>query len=160
MYIFNYTTKTHTIMSTTDLLPDSVQDYTPADKGLRFANLIIDTIGFYGLIFLMGMLLALTAPEMFADENDVSASLTLNLFALVIYILYFMLLEGLFKGKTLGKLITGTRAVKEDGSSITMGDAFKRALSRLVPFEPFSALGDRPWHDKWTDTVVVKEYKS
>jgi len=146
-------------MSTNDLLNDTVQDYMPANKELRFANLIIDTIGFYAVIFLVSMLLAVIAPEMF-DEEDVSASLTLNLFVLLIYILYFMLLEGLFNGKTLGKLITGTRAVKEDGSAITMSDSFKRALSRLVPFEPFSALGDRPWHDKWTDTVVVKEYKS
>ena len=147
-------------MSTTDLLPESVQDYIPADKGLRFANLIIDTIAFYILIFLFGMLLAVIAPEMFSDEGDVSPSLTLNLFVIIIYLLYFILMEGLFKGKTLGKLITGTRAVKEDGSSITIGDAFKRTLSRFVPFEPLSALGYRPWHDKWTDTVVVKEYKS
>ena len=147
-------------MSTTDLLQDSVQSYDPADKGLRFANLIIDTIAFYALIFVFGILLALIAPGVFSDEGEVTSSLFLNLFVLVIYILYFMLLEGLFKGKTLGKLVTGTRAVREDGSFITMGDACKRALSRLVPFEPFSALSDRPWHDKWTDTVVVKEYKS
>jgi uncharacterized RDD family membrane protein YckC len=62
----------------------------------------------------------------------------------------------LFGGRTLGKLITGSKAVREDGTSLTWKDACLRSLSRMVPFEPFSALGGAPWHDRWTKTTVVR----
>ena len=70
--------------------------------------------------------------------------------------------ETLFKGKSFGKLITGTRAVNLDGSLITVRTAMLRALSRAVPFDVFSALGTtcNPWHDKWTDTMVMDEKRS
>lgn len=63
----------------------------------------------------------------------------------------------IFKGSSLGKLITGTRAVREDGSPITASEAFGRGFSRIVPFEAFSALGNNtwPWHDQWSHTYVV-----
>jgi uncharacterized RDD family membrane protein YckC len=68
-------------------------------------------------------------------------------------------MEGSAKGKTLGKLITGTRALKMDGGNLTWKVAFMRSLCRIVPFEAFSAFGGNPWHDRWTDTIVVKERK-
>jgi uncharacterized RDD family membrane protein YckC len=65
--------------------------------------------------------------------------------------------RGITKGRSLGKWITGTVAVRLDGNTINWKDAFLRSLSRIVPFEPFSALGYAPWHDKWTETTVVKK---
>jgi hypothetical protein len=57
----------------------------------------------------------------------------------------------------LGKLITGTRAIREDGVELNFKDAFLRSLSRLVPFEPFSIWsGNGIWHDSWTKTMVIK----
>jgi len=58
-----------------------------------------------------------------------------------------------------GVLKTGTRAVNEDGTRISTLTAFRRAISRIIPFEPLSALGSppRPWHDTLTRTVVVDE---
>jgi len=72
------------------------------------------------------------------------------------------LMEALFKGKSVGKFITGTRAVNEDGSRISVGIAFKRGFSRIVPLEPFSAFGNPsyPWHDRWTNTYVIDEKQS
>ena len=67
-----------------------------------------------------------------------------------------MLFEKLFKGYTVGKLITGTRAIREDGKELTFKNAILRSLSRMVPFEPFSAFGGSPWHDRWTKTRVIK----
>ncbi len=71
-------------------------------------------------------------------------------------------IEAAFKGKSLGKLITGTRAVNEDGTNVTVKAAFFRGLSRAVPFNAFSALGNPtyPWHDKWTKTYVIDERES
>ena len=143
-------------MTDNDFLQEIVNDPIPADKGVRFANLIIDILLFYGLIFAFYFFLGTVSPESFSGVAAGDDFLLLNIVPLFIYLIYFTLLEGLTKGRTIGKLITGTKAVKEDGSPITMGDALKRSLSRMVPFEPFSALGDRPWHDKWTNTLVVK----
>jgi hypothetical protein len=35
-----------------------------------------------------------------------------------------------------------------------------RTLCRIVPFEPFSAFGGHPWHDKWTRTYVIDVKKT
>ena len=59
--------------------------------------------------------------------------------------------------------MNGTRAVNEDGTRITFKTALLRSLSRLVPFEAFSALGANPpypWHDRWTGTYVIDETQS
>ena len=85
-----------------------------------------------------------------------------TLLYLLLFVLYMFGTEALFKGKSLGKLITGTRAVNEDGSDISAKTALLRGLSRIVPFEAFSALGNPsyPWHDKWTNTYVIDEKAS
>ena len=78
------------------------------------------------------------------------------LIAILNYLFYYTLCEKLFRGYTLGKLITGTRAVKENGQELSFTDAILRSLSRMVPFEAFSAFGGHPWHDRWTKTMVIK----
>ena len=71
-------------------------------------------------------------------------------------------IEAITKGRSLGKIITGTKAVNDDGSNIGSGTAFKRGFSRIVPFEIFTALGSPsyPWHDKWNHTYVIDIKKS
>lgn len=148
-------------MSQTDLLEeiDSI-NLIPAEKGARFLNYIIDIVGYYLFIFLFMMLIGILNPDFFRQTGDsADASLSAYVIALLSFLVYYTILEGATKGKTLGKLITNTRAVKEDGADITWSDAFKRTLSRIVPFEPFSGFSDRPWHDKWTNTIVVKKVK-
>jgi uncharacterized RDD family membrane protein YckC len=68
---------------------------------------------------------------------------------------YFFFAEGLMNGKTIGKFVTKTTVVNDDGTPITMGTGVLRGLCRMVPFEAFSAFGGYPWHDKWTKTRVV-----
>ena len=91
------------------------------------------------------------------DRRVLSAEIILM--ALVAFVVFFTACEGFSKGKTLGKWITGTRVVTADGRTITLKIAFLRSLSRLVPFEPFSAIGtpSHPWHDRWTRTLVIVE---
>jgi hypothetical protein len=48
------------------------------------------------------------------------------------------------------------RTISSEGGELTMKDAFMRSLSRIVPLEVFSGLGDVPWHDSWTRTIVVR----
>ncbi len=93
------------------------------------------------------------------NEEDTGFNLVDQLIGLLLYGLFMFATEAIFKGKSLGKLITGTRAVNEDGSNITPIAALLRGLGRAVPFNAFSALGNPtyPWHDKWANTYVIDE---
>lgn len=136
-----------------DLLSD-IQDglnTEPVSTGIRFADYILDFIGFYILCLLCGILLGILAHEYINNQ------FLLYIITYLIYVMYYTVLEGVTEGRTLGKLITGSKAVREDGGTITWNDAFMRSLSRTVPFEAFSGLNGNPWHDSWTHTLVVKK---
>ena len=72
-------------------------------------------------------------------------------------LLYYTLLEGL-TGRSLGKLVTGTKVVDANGNPPGFARALLRSLCRFIPFEPFSFLGSdtRGWHDSMTRTWVIK----
>lgn len=129
----------------------------PATLAKRFLNLLLDIIGFYVFVFFVGITLGFASEgagqDIYGDHSNLFFEYFLSYFC---YLIYYTLLEGATKGRSLGKLITGTVAVKNDGSAITRKDALMRSLCRLVPFEAFSAFGYAPWHDKWTDTTVIK----
>lgn len=143
------------------LFADPEYHLVQASGGKRFANYIIDLLTFYGLAFLTGIIIAMVDPvaiNYFAEEEP-GLNLIDRLLTLVLYGLYMFAIEALFKGKSLGKLITGTRAVNADGSNVSPKAALLRGLSRAVPFNVLSALGSPayPWHDKWTKTYVIDE---
>ncbi len=152
-----------------DLLPEDTYElnqFEYATQGQRFLNWLIDNLLLrYGLAYLTGMgvgvVIGLAAPEFFADisySDGFSSKLLLLgvLIAYLNYIIYYTLCEKLFRGYTLGKLITGTRAIRQDGEELTFRNAFLRSLSRCVPFEVFSGFSTLTWHDSWTDTMVIK----
>ncbi len=136
-----------------------------ASTGQRFLNYLVDgLIMQYGLGMLTGYLVVSTAIaidedtaySLFGNESSASFIFSTYLISIVNYLVYYTFCEKLFQGYTLGKLLTGTRAIRTDGQELTIRDAFLRTLSRCVPFEPLSAFGNRPWHDRWTNTMVVK----
>ncbi len=132
-----------------------------ADLGLRFANYIIDIIFYLFLAFLVGIGIGL-----YIKFVDYSASAMLDGnrigFRIIMYVvlfLYYSSFEALF-GKTIGKLITGTKVVNiEDGEKPTFGTAMLRSIIRFVPFEAFSFFGEHKtgWHDRWSKTLVIKD---
>jgi uncharacterized RDD family membrane protein YckC len=138
-----------------DLFPEN--EWIQASLGQRFGNYLLDIVGFVAFLFVIGFMMGLLgmweAIE-FIDQNE--NTFYEYMINAVMYVTYMTLVEGLTKGRSLGKLITGTRVVTEDGESIGFSKALVRSLSRIVPFEVFSAFGDRPWHDSWTNTYVVK----
>src|SRR5690606_21846162 len=79
-----------------------------------------------------------------------------QLIFVVISIFYYSFTEGLF-GRSLGKFITGTVVVDENGEKPSFSVIFKRTLCRLIPFDGFSFLGSRGWHDSISDTFVVNK---
>jgi uncharacterized RDD family membrane protein YckC len=145
---------------------NQIIEYTPATTGQRFINWLVDNLLMrFGLSWatgtLVGKILVTFFPEYTARivyEDQQFGDLLLIGYAIGIcnYLVYYTFCEKLFKGYTLGKLFTGTRAIREDGQELTLRNAFLRTLSRLVPFEAFSGFGDKPWHDSWTKTMVVK----
>ncbi len=131
-----------------------------ASAGQRFLNYIIDVIAFYILMMVLGFIIG-AAAAFNADSVSSFAPGAVQLFFLFLYIavivLYYTALEG-SKGKTLGKLITKTKVVREDGEPMTYGKAFMRTLCRFVPFDALSAFfGIKMWHDSWSGTMVVKD---
>jgi len=137
--------------------------YELASKGKRFANYIIDIFAYYALSFLLGILLGaflLSSDNVdFLYEESVELQLLEYLIGILAFLIYYTLTEYFFKGKTLGKLITKTRAVRDDNGRMSFTTVLLRSLSRLVPFEPFSFFGDLPmgWHDTWTSTKVIND---
>ena len=73
----------------------------------------------------------------------------------VIFFLYYYLSEKFLNGRTIGKYVTGTKAVTILGGKPSNSDLLKRTFSRLVPFDALSFLGNNGWHDSWSDTRVV-----
>lgn len=135
--------------------------YARTVSSKRFLNFIIDLAFFYLLIVVTAVVFAIVAPGLFTDfaASPLANPLMDRLLSLVLYALYMGAMEAIFKGKSLGKLLTGTRAVNLDGSPIATGSAFARGFSRAVPFCVLSAFGSpcNPWQDRWTDTMVIDE---
>lgn len=134
-----------------------------ADKGYRFLNYIID-FGFsvviiWVLVFLfVFMQYFITGTDMEEAIDDITNINPLidRVGSLLVYGLIMFLVEKFSNGRSLGKLITGTKVVKADGSDLTTDDLLKRNFARAVPFDQLSFLGNSGWHDNWSNTRVVR----
>lgn len=141
-------------------------EYDQASQGQRFLNFLIDNVVIrIALVYITGIavgyvLMALSPEFAYSlSGNKTRLYLISVLIVLIDYIFYYTLFEGLFKGKTIGKYITGTKAINENGMELTFKDAFLRSACRLIPLEAFSGLGT-PWHDSVTNTIVIKSSNS
>ncbi len=126
----------------------------PAPAGLRFANLLLD----YGVQIGLGFVIGFLAVEVWGEAGyEWLMDIPDIVFGLVIGCAYYLGFEWAF-GRTVGKLITGTRVVSASGERVGFGGIVGRTLCRLIPFEAFSFLGAeaRGWHDSMTNTYVVK----
>ncbi|WP_169743955.1 RDD family protein [Kaistella jeonii] len=91
-----------------------------------------------------------------ADELENMNPLIDRIVTLLVYAFIMFLAETATKGRSLGKLITGTKVVKTDGSKLTMLELLKRNFIRAVPFDQLSFIGSKGWHDNFSDTAVVR----
>jgi len=140
-------------------LADIVQK-NKADKGLRFANFLIDTIIFYCSFLLLGFVVGFTAiifgfdPSFFVKLQNINPFLD-RLITAFIMVFYFFGFETLTKGRSIGKFITGTQVVTLEGETPTANVFLKRSFCRIIPFEAFSFFGENGWHDSIPKTAVV-----
>ena len=121
-----------------------------AGLGARLLNFIIDGIA---RILLAAIIAVAVGPDRTHNQLPILSSF------LGVVVGYYIVLEYLF-GRTLGKLITGTRVVTADGR---LGRAFSqiigRTVARFIPLEPFSLLFSSSrsgWHDWMSGTCVVR----
>lgn len=128
-----------------NLLDQSVPD--TVGRGLRFANYIVD------LILIYAISIVIVAFSSIYGTKPSQAEYYLIFYSS--FLTYYAFTEAIFR-RSFGKLCTGTIVIKSDASPLTFKDVLLRSLSRIVPFEPLSALVT-PWHDKWTNTTVVKK---
>lgn len=140
----------------------------PASKTTRFLNYIIDQVAVsviiqgieFGIAYLaMG---ARYKDHMFYNMNfDMEGFMTSIWISFPVYFLYYFIFESATHGRTLGKIITDSIAITQDGTPFTASHALKRTLCRFIPFEIFSALFSYlPWHDSISKTaVVIKTWK-
>jgi uncharacterized RDD family membrane protein YckC len=137
--------------------PAAPTDVLPASAGRRFANLILDQIVCLFLAFAIAFVQVVLAVTL--RTENVLTKIPDILICIVVCLVYYVPQEALF-GKTLGKLLTGTKTVSVTGARPTFGQIVGRTFCRLIPFEPFSFLfgGGNPvgWHDKFSNTRVVK----
>jgi uncharacterized RDD family membrane protein YckC len=136
-----------------------LDDKLLASSGKRFLNYIIDLVSFViiliGIGIIIGILSALLGMNEIGAWVDGLGDLGWNIIAVSVSIIYYTLMEGLF-GRSIGKFITGTIVVDENGEKPGFGTIFKRSLCRFIPFDAFTFLGDsRGWHDSISDTYVV-----
>ncbi|SEP71619.1 Uncharacterized membrane protein YckC, RDD family [Hyunsoonleella jejuensis] len=135
-------------------------------KGNRFVHYIVDIIAillvfygiFLGFIFLYYSIVEDTSGmDNFLDNMENTNPLLDRLITAIVLALLYFGLERLTKGRSIGKYITKTKIVMEDGSTPTTSDYLKRSFSRMIPFEAFSFLGaeGRGWHDTISKTYVV-----
>ncbi|MEO8534134.1 MAG: RDD family protein [Flavobacterium sp.] len=129
--------------------------------GQRFLNYILDNIFILLTIFILGIFTAFFSSLFdlygLASWQGNIGDLEGRLIFIFITIVYYTFTEGLF-GRSLGKLITGTIVVDENGEKPDFGTILKRTLCRIIPFDGLSFLGSgRGWHDSMSDTYVVNK---
>lgn len=147
----------------TQVMPDVAEiAVTPeiATSNLRLANFILDRIfvviifTVYGFVY--GFVSAMVYPDFVPKESasDFTANMVIGLFGTL---LYYLISEAVF-GRTLGKLITGTKVIDSNGNKPSFQKILIRTFARLIPFEQFSFLANdaRGWHDSLSGTWVVK----
>ncbi|WP_348813228.1 RDD family protein [Flavobacterium maritimum] len=136
-----------------------ITDEVLATQGQRFLNYVIDLIVQYLIIFVLGFIFTilslLTGYTGIMDWIGSMGDLEGYVVFFFVVILYYTLFESLCS-RTIGKYITKTIVVNEDGSKPDSQIILKRTLCRLIPFDGLSFLGSgRGWHDSISDTYVV-----
>ena len=141
------------------IAPDINFEYCRASGMKRLANYLIDLIAFYILVLFLGFFSEILFPGSISEMNlnpIMDRVITIFIYGLIMFII-----EIASNGKSLGKVITGTRAMTYDGERLNFGQALIRNFVRAVPFNALSGVGSpcSPWHDTWSHTLVIDEKK-
>lgn len=133
---------------------------TDATQNARIANSVIDLTAILILWFFIISILArleLHQIPIAKETGDLFEYFALGIL-IATFIGYYVILESINQ-KTLGKIITKTKVVTNDGEKPSLARILMRTLCRLIPFEYFSYLVTvNGLHDRLSRTRVVKWY--
>ena len=127
--------------------------------GVRFGYFLIDVVFYYIFTIIVGVIIGLV---LVATNNvellrpGTAFNTFLNLLGYPLYFIYYGMFEGTM-GTSLGKLICGYTVINDRAEKVGFGPAMLRTLCRFIPFEAFSCLAERGWHDTLSKTYVVKK---
>ncbi len=124
---------------------------------LRFGHYFIDGLIIGGILFGVNYFIAINPVVEYSagfGVNDYYYSFIPSIDQIIVTVGYYFICE-LTLQRTIGKYATNSVVINEYAEKPDSGSLIGRSFSRLVPFEAFSCLGDRGWHDKWSGTYVV-----
>ncbi len=132
-----------------------------ATHSQRFLNLLMDYIAQLFLFIIAFSVAAVIAESNGNKEfmaNFVKNDIAQYTFVTCIALVYYNVFE-IFFARTVGKFITQTIVVDENGEKPNHETIMVRTLCRLIPFEIFSFIGmpARGWHDSISKTYVVNK---
>lgn len=125
-----------------------------ATRNERWINVCVDNFLVQGAAFWAAFLMFRLA----LPHEIIVFQMLIGMLTVVVSLAYYVGMEAAFR-RTLGKFLTGTMVVTEDGRRPKLEHILVRSLVRLIPFEAFSFFGQRQpigWHDRWSKTLVVK----
>jgi predicted Zn finger-like uncharacterized protein len=119
-----------------------------ASQGKRLTSFFVDQVFFWIVGFAAGF------ASVFIIESEIVGQIVLYAFNITFMFLYYVILEASC-GRTIGKLIAGTKVVNDDGGRVSFGRVLGRTLCRFIPFEPFSFVfgGDNAYPTGWHDSI-------
>lgn len=129
-----------------------VQVVTP---GTRFLYHLIDWLIITGLSIVIHIALIFLSFNQFSLQLG-TLSYSIDFLDILISFSFYAVFEITLQA-TPGKLIFGYTVIDEYAQKPESSKILLRSISRFVPFEAFSCLSDRGWHDTWSKTYVVKK---
>lgn len=130
-----------------------------ANKSQRFINFCVDFI--VRMVIFLGIGFFIGIADQFFMTDYVSFLENMNrlqeiFIELLLVSVYYLLME-ILTARTIGKYITETMVVDQNGNKASSQHIALRTLCRFVPFDPLSFLGQdgSGWYDKWSQTLVV-----
>ncbi|MFC6268991.1 RDD family protein [Frigoriflavimonas asaccharolytica] len=133
-------------------------NFTITKKIQRLFHLIMDTIILLFLFFIIADFFQLYSNinenNPFSEvERSIPSAIGFGIFITIIYYIFF---ETIF-GATPGKFLTSSRVLNSKAELPNMKVIIIRTFCRQIPFDSFSFLAKRGWHDSISETYVVKE---
>jgi uncharacterized RDD family membrane protein YckC len=128
----------------------SILEKNHASNMKRFVNLLIDSVVLFIVIFICSFILY------FVRLSSIVQFLKGIPFAVFIGYFFYVILE-YYTQQSIGKFITKTKVISENGEKPILRQILIRTLCRYIPFEALSFLDYPPigMHDEYSKTRVV-----
>ncbi len=120
----------------------------------RFWHYLIDAVILAIVGFVIGFVFAFGRARGLGNFSITNGKFEVNFISIFLSFGFYFFFE-MLTGSTPGKMIFGRVVINEYAERPDAGTIALRSISRMVPFEAFSCLADRGWHDTWSKTFVV-----